>query len=167
MQRLVKLAKVVDLLGPIKGEKSLQKLIYLFDRQNNELGYSYIWKTYGPVSFQLQQDIEELRALRLITVKHENNIPIFDVPIETNISTFWRNRLAQCEFNLKSQQILNHLLQLDQRKNDPLFLEVIASIDYLERKKEANPVQSLIKKAGNRYSADFIQQSQYHWKLIH
>ncbi len=160
---MVRLAKVIEQLGPIKGERSLQKLIYLFDSQNNQLGYSFLWKTYGPVSFELQQDIAELRALGLVTSTRNSGITVYDVPVDlSKVAPFWTRKLAECEFDQKSTRIIKHLLKID-RRQDPLFLEVIASLDFLEKRSSPDPVTSLRRRVGNRFSMDFIKDSQSQW----
>ena len=131
MERLVTVAKIIESLGPVKGEKTLQKLIYLIDSNGCRLGYQFDWQQYGPISFQLQDDIHEICALGLISITYDNKIPVYRSPRSLNhLREFWRNKHK----NFVPQTGLIHLLrffqQLGEKRNNPKFLEILASMDY-------------------------------------
>jgi len=141
MDRLVTLSKIIGALGPIKGEKSLQKLIYLTQCYGDKLGYQFNWNNYGPISFRLEKDIQEIRTLGLISISYDNDIPVYvGVDQSNQLTAFWRERLQQESIPPNSQRVIDFINSLGDQRTDPLFLELIASMDYLQRHEESDPV---------------------------
>lgn len=141
MDRLVTLSKIIAALGPIKGEKSLQKLIYLTQCYGDKLGYQFNWNNYGPISFKLERDIQEIRTLGLISISYDNNIPVYiGVEQTDNLTVFWRDRLEQASIPPNSRRVIDFINSLGDQRTDPLFLELIASMDYLQRHEEQDPI---------------------------
>ena len=56
MDRLLRLSLIIKNLGSIKGDKNLQKMIYLLQSHGDDIGYHFKWNVFGPVSFQLEND---------------------------------------------------------------------------------------------------------------
>ncbi|MHA2278832.1 MAG: hypothetical protein ACXAC2_23885, partial [Candidatus Kariarchaeaceae archaeon] len=75
MDKLLRLSLVLQKLGPIKGEKNFQKLIYLLQTHGDDIGYKFKWNVFGPVSFQLENDINEAIAMGFIKKEKVEDVP--------------------------------------------------------------------------------------------
>jgi len=65
--RALRLLKVLDTLGPLKGRKKLHKLVYVLQSTGDQLGYEFDLHYYGPYSYSLAEDLQALRTTNLLS----------------------------------------------------------------------------------------------------
>ena len=108
--------------------KILQKTIYILSKMGLDLGYHYNWYLYGPYSPSLTEDAYELA----------NNKNYYDSEIEGYV------------FKDKIRQIIKKFnILFNERKNDEDWLELVASLLFLEdnyKKKGEELKQLLLRK---------------------
>jgi len=54
------------------GKIQLQKMVYFFQEKGKDLGYTYVIFHYGPFSFELAEDIERLKTLRVLNIEPDD-----------------------------------------------------------------------------------------------
>lgn len=163
MDRLIRLSLVLQELGSIKGEKNFQKMIYLLQSHGESIGYVFKWNLFGPVSFKLQNDIEEAISLGFIKIDNKEDVPVYTSKITVQDSKYWKKRITN--INLSENVVLNInsiAKLLDYSRKYPNHIEIVASLDYL-KKKDGLTIEAakttLIKKSGMRFSNEDIDIS--------
>lgn len=137
VDRLLTISKILQLSGPIKGEKTIQKLVYLIQSHCENLGYSFNWNKYGPVSKTLDRDLLEAEMLKLIKISWDDKIPIYDLPASVGVSEFWRKKSDAFALSPNLCSEINRLSAiLGKNMRDPRMMEVLASVDYLKKNDE-------------------------------
>ncbi|MCE7733946.1 MAG: hypothetical protein GPJ54_03650 [Candidatus Heimdallarchaeota archaeon] len=133
MDRLLRLSLVLQNLGSIKGEKNFQKLIYLLQSYGDDIGYSFKWNVFGPVSFQLENDIEEAINMGFIE-KLGGEVPVYNSNVDSQKSHFWKERSANISMSDKLMVKIRDVGQLlEHSQKYPNQIEILASIDYLQK----------------------------------
>lgn len=162
MDRLLRLSLVLQNLGSIKGEKNFQKLIYLLQSHGDDIGYHFKWNVFGPVSFQLENDIEEAINMGFIEKKNDE-VPIFYSSVNSQKSNFWKERTANIDISDKLLVKIKDVSQLlEHSQKYPNQIEILASIDYLQKNeglsiREAK--ESFKTKVGERFTQSEINAS--------
>lgn len=89
MNRLERAAVVTDLVGKMEaggswcGETHIQKAVYFLQRLlKMSLGYEFILYRYGPFSFDLRQDLAEMRADDLLGLAYRSSYGPSHYPTE-------------------------------------------------------------------------------------
>ena len=134
VDRLLSISKILQLSGPIKGEKTIQKLVYLIQSHCENLGYSFNWNKYGPVSKALDQDLLEADMLKLIRISWDDKVPTYEFPDTVGITRYWKEKSNT--FSLSSNLIseIDRLIGiLGNALRDPKQMEILASVDYLQK----------------------------------
>ena len=104
MDRLLRLSLILHKLGSVKGEKNFQKMIYLLQSHGESIGYKFKWNLFGPISFNLQYDIEEAISMGFIEINRNENIPVFTSKITVQDSKYWNKRINN--INLSENVVL-------------------------------------------------------------
>ena len=163
MDRLLRLSLILHELGSVKGEKNLQKLIYLIQSHGESIGYKFKWNLFGPISFNLQYDLEEAIAMGFIKINRNENVPVYTSTITAQDSIYWNKRINN--LNLSEDVVLNISSiskLLDYSSKYPNHIEIAASLDYLT-KEDGLTIEdaktTLIKKSGQRFSNNDIDIS--------
>jgi len=158
MDRVILLGNILNEFGPIKGEKSLQKIIYLFQQYCHHLGYRYNWNIHGPISNDLITDIHESHAIGITSIKWEDNIPIYQSNSNlSHISKYWKEKLERDQLSNQVKIKISKIRDILQEKmENPEELEILSSIHYIN-----NSFQHEINHNNNihdRYSPDKINE---------
>ncbi len=163
MDRLLRLSLILHELGDVKGEKNLQKMVYLIQSHGESIGYTFKWNLFGPISFKLQNDLEEAISLGFIAVNRSDQVPVYTSKITVQDSKYWKKRIDN--INLSENVVLNIgsiSKLLDYSRKFPNHIEIAASLDYLT-KEDGLTIEdaklTLIKKSGMRFSNNDIDIS--------
>lgn len=164
VDRLLTISKILQLSGPIKGEKTIQKLVYLIQSNCENLGYSFNWNKFGPVSKTLDRDLIEAEMLKLIKISWDDKIPIYDLPASVGVSEFWRKRSDNFALSGNLSSEIDRLCTiLGKTMRDPRAMEILASVDYLEK----NDRTKLNNYREEYCKNDYLTASDLLDKLIH
>lgn len=133
MDRSLRLSLILQKLGSIKGEKNFQKLIYLLQSHGDDIGYQFKWNVFGPVSFELENDIEVGVNMGFIG-KETGEVPVYYSNIDTQKSKFWKEKFANMDLTDKLNIKIRDVGKLlEHSKKYPNQIEILASIDYLRK----------------------------------
>lgn len=163
MDNIFILATLLDTFGPIKGERSLQKLVYIAQTMAEIDEWNFDWNIYGPVSYEIERDLEEAEALGLLQVIWEDDgIPVYHFSYEdADLSSYWRRRYQ--EFVI-SDSLMYHLSLLKNvlgnNVNDPELMEALASLDFLEHNDLNFKPDNLLDLSDGRFSNEQIIEAQ-------
>ncbi|MHA2089801.1 MAG: hypothetical protein ACW98K_02980 [Candidatus Kariarchaeaceae archaeon] len=133
IDRVILLSHILESMGPIKGERCLQKLIYLLQTYGESLGYTFSWDYYGPVSYHIESDIDEAEALGFVNISWQNKVPMYSSKLQSVIrSEFWQKHLDQYQVPVKIKNQIPKLHKiLSENLSNPLLMETMASLSYL------------------------------------
>ena len=162
MDRSLRLSLILQKLGSIKGEKNFQKLIYLLQSDCDDIGYRFKWNVFGPVSFQLENDIREGVNMGFIG-KQTSDIPIYYSKIDSQKSNFWKERFANMDLSEQLNFKIRDVSKLiAHSENYPNQIEILASVDYLQKKEglsREEATEKFMSKIGKRFSQSEINDS--------
>ncbi len=159
IERMVNLTELIKNIGPIQGERCLQKFVYLVQNCCESIGYKFTWNFFGPVSYELEQDITEAEVIGLVNVARDNNIPTFNYGSnKVNLSKFWQNKISN---NKLSDNVLAHLPKLKKilasNLSNPIIMETIASILFLrEKEPSSQQIDNITEISNGRINEDEI-----------
>ena len=150
MDRLLTLSHLLREFGTIKGEKAIQKLIYLIQSHTHNLGYNFEWKKYGPVSESLGEDILEAEILGYINISWENSVPVYRCSDSQGFTKYWQDKSRDYSLPVSLVKITQILkVSLDDNKiNNPEIMQLLASFDFLKRNNLKN-LESFQEKISN------------------
>jgi uncharacterized protein YwgA len=163
MDHVIRISLILQKLGPIKGEKNFQKLIYLLQSHGDDIGYKFRWNIFGPVSFKLESDINEAITMGFIQKEKIEGVSQFRSKIDDQKSDFWRERIANIDLSEKLDVKITSVTKLlEHSRKYPNQIEILASVDFLKNNKglsyeEAkNDFKSII---GKRFTKSEINES--------
>ncbi len=156
MERLLLLTHIIEYFGPIKGEKTIQKLVYLVQSINDYLYYTFRWDVFGPVSFDIEMDLYEAEALGLIDISWENNVPIYTAIVnEYDLPNYWKsiyNKTYPKDTVLHGFRYIQEVL--GNSIVNPTIMEIVASILYLVSSGYDLSINDIIELSGKSINQD-------------
>ncbi len=115
-----KLLILLNIVGEVKGRKKLQKIIFILQQKGADFQENFIFHYYGPFSYDLQFEIDDLVESGLIN--ETGNVNFTYRLNESRSSTLDRN---------DSLYTYESLIQKLNSQSSPL-LELVATIYYLK-----------------------------------
>ncbi len=140
MERLLTLSYLLKEFGPVKGERAIQKLIYLIQSHTYSIGYIFHWRKYGPVSETLDDDLLEAEMLGYIKIIWDNNIPVYICPDNPGITSYWQEKSRRYKLPSAIQRTTRMLKTIfgESEISNPWKIQLIASFDYLKKNDRDN-----------------------------
>jgi len=154
---------LIDKIGMIEGRKKFQKIVHLLKVNSCKIPFKYEYHYYGPYSFQLQAEINDMVNNNFLIEEHINDTYRYKI---TDTGKEFKN-LIEKEFSIESpidQGLIEAMIS-----KSPSFLEVVSTYAYLKdmgysdedaaRKcKELKPhLEYALQEAINFYKKYFIQ----------